>query len=46
MRAQRSFAQIVALQAMLTGAYGERYERMPAAACRMAVPSREVADDL
>ena len=42
----RSVAQIAALQAMLTGAYGERYERMPAAACRMSIPSREVADDL
>jgi hypothetical protein len=46
LREHRSFAQIAALQAMLTTMAGGGYERMPAAACRMVAPSRQVADDL
>jgi hypothetical protein len=40
----RVFAQIGALQAMLTGRELIPYRRMPAAACRMPQPAQRVID--
>ena len=40
----RVFAQIGALQAMLTGVDTLLYQRLPAAACRMPRPAQRVAD--
>jgi len=42
----RKSAQISLLQSMLTTGESARYGRLPAAACHMAIPSREVADKL
>ncbi len=42
----RRSAQISVLQSMLTRGESARYGRLPAAACHMAIPSREIADDL
>lgn len=41
----RAFAQITALQSMLTSSQSARQGRLPAAACRMP-PVRQVADDV
>jgi hypothetical protein len=40
----RVFAQIGALQAMLTSRELIPYRRMPAAACRMPQPAQQVTD--
>ena len=45
-REMRVFAQIAALQSMLTGGQAEHCERLPAAACRMPRTARQVADKL
>lgn len=44
LREARVFAQIAALQAMLTSAELVPYRRFPAAACRMPRPAQQVAD--
>lgn len=46
LREMRVFAQIGALQAMLTSRELVPYRRMPAAACRMPQPARQVADEV
>lgn len=43
-RAAREAAQIAALQSLLMRADVADYARLPAAACRMTVPTRKVAD--
>ena len=43
-REMRVFAQIGALQSMLTRGQSAQYDRLPAAACRMPRNSRQVAD--
>ena len=45
-REQRVFAQIAALQAMLTGGQAAQYGRLRAAACRMPQTKRQVADEV
>lgn len=45
-RETRVFAQIGALQKMLTSSQAEQYERLPAAACRMTRSARQVADEV
>jgi hypothetical protein len=45
-RELRVFAQIAALQAMLTGGQAAQYRRLPAAACRMPQTKRQVADEV
>lgn len=45
-RETRLFAQIGALQSMLTGGQAVTYERLPAAACRMRQPAQQVADEV
>ena len=46
LRAARAAAQITAMQAMLTMTGLARYDRLPAAACRLKGPSRQVADEV
>lgn len=46
LRAARSGAQVAAMQAMLTTAEFAQYGRLPAAACRLQAPSRQVADEV
>ncbi len=46
MRAARAAAQITAMQAMLTMSGFAQYGRLPAAACRLEGPSRQVADEV
>lgn len=45
-RELRVFAQIAALQAMLTGGHSAQYGRLPAAACRMPQIKSQVADEV
>ena len=45
-RNTRDFAQIAALQSVLTSGQAEQYGRLPAAACRMQRSARQVADKL
>lgn len=42
----RRSAQLSALQIMLTGGNDDHYGRLPAAACRMTDPTRQVTDEL
>lgn len=42
----RVFAQIAALQSMLTSGPAAQYGRLPAAACRMPQTARQVADEV
>ncbi len=42
----RTFAQIGALQSMLTSGQAVTYERLPAAACRMPQTAQQVADEV
>jgi hypothetical protein len=42
----REFAQIGALQSMLTSGKAAQYGRLPAAACRMPQTARQVADEV
>lgn len=46
LKEMRVFAQIGALQAMLTSRELIPYRRMPAAACRMPQPAQQVADEV
>ena len=46
LREARRSAQLSALQVLLTGSDAARVQRLPAAACSMGVPTREVADEL
>jgi hypothetical protein len=46
LRLTREAAQIAALQSLLTQADAVDYARLPAAACRVTVPSRKIADKL
>jgi len=43
-RKTRDFAQISALQSILTNGHAEQYGRLPAAACRMSRSDRQVAN--
>lgn len=45
-REMRVFAQIGALQSMLTNGQAAQYARLPAAACRMPKNGRQVADEV
>jgi len=45
-REKRLFAQIAALQSILTAEESARFGRLPAVACRMPEPPRRVADKL
>lgn len=45
-REMRVFAQICALQSMLTSGQAAQYGRLPAAACRMPKTGRQVADEV
>lgn len=45
-REMRVFAQIGALQSMLTSGQAAQYGRLPAAACRMSQTGRQVADEV
>ena len=46
LRAARSAAQVAAMQAMLTAIEFTQSSRLPAAACRLQGPSREVTDEV
>lgn len=46
LRVARSAAQLAAMQTMLTAAEFAQYGRLPAAACRLRAPSRQVADEV
>lgn len=46
LREARRFAQIAAMQSLLTQGDIAQYGRLAAAACRMAGPAREVADEV
>jgi hypothetical protein len=46
LREARRFAQIAAMQSLLTQGEIAQYGRLAAAACRMAGPARQVADDV
>jgi hypothetical protein len=46
LRAARSAAQVAAMQAMLTAVELAQAGQLPAAACRLQGPSREVADEV
>ena len=46
LRAARSAAQVAAMHAMLTTAELTQFGRLPAAACRLQGPSREVMDEV
>ena len=46
LREARRFAQIAAMQSLLTQGDIARYGRLAAAACRMAGPARQVADEV
>ena len=46
LRAARSAAQVAAMQAMLTAVEFTQFGQLPAAACRLQGPSRELADEV